>query len=387
MSTLQMSLILDRAADERPREPLLSRLKEFRKLAGFSQSSLASAVGVSRQAIIAIEGGRQIPSTLLSLQLARALGCRVDELFVLPDPSSLDVTLAPPLPPACAGASERVAVGHVAGRWVAHPLADDAGGAADGLIVTAEAGATGPSIRVQPLQPPDALACNALVAGCAPLLGCLAARLTRRGRAARATWLPANSTHALQRLASRELHVAGLHFRATREDHRAIIAERFSSERMLLIHLIQWRQGLLVPKGNPLGIAGSDDLLRPGLRVARREPGSGAEALLRRLLGSAGKTLGGPAALSHRAVAELVHWGVADVGVAIENAAIQAGLEFVPLAEERFDLVLTEASAREAAVVPLLDELHAGAFRREVAGLPGYDASLLGQCETVEAAA
>src|SRR5690606_1527580 len=108
----------------------LSLLRRRREQAGIAQQALAERVGVSRQALIAIEAGRQVPSTTLALQLARALGCRVEDLFVLaPSPSdSLEVELVP------GEEGARVIVARVAGRWVGHRVRELPIGA-DGVLV------------------------------------------------------------------------------------------------------------------------------------------------------------------------------------------------------------------------------------------------------------
>ncbi|MCA9555975.1 MAG: helix-turn-helix transcriptional regulator, partial [Myxococcales bacterium] len=107
-------------------------VRAHRERLGLSQQVLADRVGVSRQAVVAIEGGRQVPSTILALQLAQALGTSVDGLFRLAAPDALTVRWAPE-PGAPAG--DRVAVGEVVGRWVAHRLPPDATQAADGALV------------------------------------------------------------------------------------------------------------------------------------------------------------------------------------------------------------------------------------------------------------
>jgi putative transcriptional regulator len=60
-----------------------NRLLQFRERRGITQEALARKVGVTRQTIISIEGGRYSPSIELSLKLARAFGCRVEDLFGL----------------------------------------------------------------------------------------------------------------------------------------------------------------------------------------------------------------------------------------------------------------------------------------------------------------
>ena len=78
--------------------------------------------------------------------------------------------------------------------------------------------------------------------------------------------------------------------------------------------------------------------------------------------------------------------GYADVGIAIESAALAEGLDFVPLAEERFDLVVAQDTASRPPVSRLIETLDDPDFRAEVEHLPGYDGSLSGEVTTVEAA-
>jgi molybdate-binding protein len=283
---------------------------------------------------------------------------------------------------------DRVALGEVGGRWAAHRLPPDAPVAADGVVA---GGPSGRTAWVQPLVDAGHLRRNVLIAGCAPLLGTLAQRVGRRFGDARATWLAANSRRSLDLLHSRLVHVAGVHLSdmGSSEENAAAVRERFPGERMLIVNLTRWRQGLVVPPGNPLALRSSADLLRPGLRLARREPGAGAHKLLRALLALEGvedAPMFGPSAGGHAEVAQLVRCGAADVGVAIESVALAAGLGFVPLAEEGFDLVVPAALAETPTVARLLDALDDPGFRTEAAHLPGYDVALAGHVTTLEAA-
>lgn len=207
--------------DDTPQPPpgsLRCHLRERRAAAGLSQGALAERAGTSRQAIGAIEAGRQTPSTGLALQLARALGCAVEDLFSLPAPPPLLAV------PTGQGPSGRVALGRVADRWIAHRLLDETA-PADGLII----GPAGDGrANVEPLVPVHALDRNLLVAGCAPLLGLLARRLGRRHRDHRATWIPGNSTRALDALAGGLVHVAGLHLAGDAADHEALVRDRLA---------------------------------------------------------------------------------------------------------------------------------------------------------------
>ena len=160
---------------------LENHLKRQRKSAGLSQNALAERVGVSRQAILAVEAGRNVPSTSLGLKLAYALGCNVEDIFQLAPAPGIEAHLAP-APPANEGGT-RVALGRVADRWVAHRLPSHGVGAADGTI----AGTDGDTVKVTPLVSSSSLQRNVLVAGCAPLLGGVAARVGQRFSDARVT--------------------------------------------------------------------------------------------------------------------------------------------------------------------------------------------------------
>jgi putative molybdopterin biosynthesis protein len=158
---------------------------------------------------------------------------------------------------------------------------------------------------------------------------------------------------------------------------------------MLIVNLTRWREGFVVPTGNPMAIRGAEDLLRAGLRFARREEGAGARRIVEGLLrgaGAEGARLTGPEAAGHIEVAQLVRSGAADVGVAIESVALAAGLGFVPLTEERFDLVVPARFAEGTPVARLIQALDDSSFRMEMAHLPGYDSGLSGQVTTLEAA-
>ncbi len=368
---------------------LNNAIKSCRKQLGLSQQALADRVGVSRQAIVAIEAGRQVPATNLALLLARSLGCSVDDLFSLASPEGLEVRLAPSgassvAPPAPA----RVVLGEVAGRWVAHRIALDARVAADAILEGADA--TAPTAIVEPLSDLDVLTRNVLVAGCAPLLGALSQRVAGRFHDARVSWLPATSRRALDLLRDGFVHVAGVHLSdaESRDDNAATVQRMFPGERMVIVNLTRWRQGFIVPEGNPLSIRAAADLLRPGLRFVGREKGAGAEKLVSRLLANegAGAHQASLVARGHEDVARFVQCGAADVGVAIESVALAAGLDFVPVAEERFDLVMPAAFTQHTPVRRLLEALDDRAFRVELDHLPGYDGELSGHVTTLEAA-
>jgi len=147
--------------------------------------------------------------------------------------------------------------------------------------------------------------------------------------------------------------------------------------------LIEWarrRQGLMVAPGNPLAIDGLSALVRSGARLIDRQPGAGSRLLLERLLEQAGierahLNLVDETAVDEDDVAREVHAGHADVGIGIEAAARAAGLDFVDLAEERFDLVVDRRSYFEPAFQSLLTITRETRFAERAQTLGGYDVS------------
>ncbi len=327
---------------------------------------------MSRQALSAIEAGRQVPSTTLALALARALRASVDELFRLADGAHVEVRTAGRL-----GPGERVVVGRVGDGLVAHAR-KDLSRAADGVVVEAGEGRA----TVELLTDPQTLDARMLVAGCAPLLGVLSERVTSRESSA--VWIGASSGEALSLLEHGLVHAAGIHWSAELEVHAAAARAALGSQRVTLVHLARWTQGLVVAPTNPLGIRVGPELARPELRVVRRDPSAAAQRLLEGIQPNVSTS--GPVAADHREVARLVRWGVADVGVAIEGAAIAEALTFLPITEERFDLVVPSDRLELPSVARLVDTLGRQPFRTEARGLPGYDLSSCGELVAVEAA-
>jgi molybdate-binding protein len=147
-----------------------------------------------------------------------------------------------------------------------------------------------------------------------------------------------------------------------------------------LIHLWRREQGLLVPPGNPRGLASAADLA--GLRVAKRRHGTGTRVLLDRLLLAAEQdpdALRGPETGSHLETALSVASGVVDAGLGVRSVARDLDLDFVPLVREDYDVVLT-GDALDAAA-PLVAVLHEPDVRAAVTALGGYDAGDAGRVE------
>ncbi len=352
-----------------------NRVRELRAARGFTQAELAAAVGLSRQSVYAIEAGHSLPAVDIALRLARALECSIEQLFG--EPASESRLSAEPVGNAAPG---RVALSHIAGRWLSYSLARDP-------AVRAAHGIAGKAARGH--VPIDALCSLAeardtvVLMGCAPALGLLADRLNARSGPGRFLWLTRSSTGALESLALQQAHVAGVHLvdRKTGEANLPDVRRLVAKRSLVLVTLASWEAGWVTAPGNPQGIVASPHFGAKGPRLAAREAGSGARRLLDQALESAGlpASVASRAAVqasSHVEVAHAVALGAADAGIATRDAALLFGLGFVPLAQERYDLVLGRDDLDDPRLCRLFDAMSSGPFRKELSAL-GYD---VGQC-------
>jgi len=195
---------------------------------------------------------------------------------------------------------------------------------------------------------------------------------------------PGGSLDGLRRLAAGEAVVAGSHAPDDDGAYRGGIAARALEGRAAVVLAWAWRrQGLVVAKGNPHGLETVADLARAGTRVALRQEEAGSQLLLLRLLAKARLELDALDALDRPArseseVARAVIEGRADAGLAIEAAAREHGLDFVPLHRERYDLVMMRRDYFEGPVQALLAFARTKAFAERAKALGGYEIGELG---------
>jgi putative molybdopterin biosynthesis protein len=187
-----------------------------------------------------------------------------------------------------------------------------------------------------------------------------------------------NSVESLQALRDGRCLLAGFHAienpprgSITAAAYRALL----EPGRHKLIGFVRRTQGIMLAPGNPLRIAGLQDLRRPGLRLVQRGPGTGTRLVLQELLQAARLPPlppGVPVEVSHRAVAAAVASGSADAGFGIEAAARAAGLDFVALAQERYFLVTLAAHLDDPRVQSLRAALQTPPWRSALDAIPGH---------------
>jgi putative molybdopterin biosynthesis protein len=349
-----------------------------------TQAGLAEAAGVSRQSLVAIESGRSEPSVGLAMRIARVLERPVEHLFADEAPKArIDVALARARLP-LADAARRHAVGFVGERWVAQPLPDHL---PETMTQSADAVSTGAGRRgrsLELLRSPEEIRENVLLTGCAPALGLLAARLNHTTGPGRFVWLPLSSREALRALARGETHVAGVHMGSgSSEADVESVRKYLRGLPACLVTLTSW-ETVLASRPGRAGCLDVPDLSRRRIRIAAREPGSGARAVLERHLKSEGiapreRLRDAVLASSHVEIARLVAAGTADVGITLRSTALAHGLTCAPVETERFDLVLSAESLHDRRVARLLDTMTQAGFRSEIASLGGHDPSNAGQ--------
>jgi putative molybdopterin biosynthesis protein len=347
-----------------------TRLRLARQARGLSQQQLAGVAGVTRQAVSAVEAGHSDPSLRVALGLARALGMTIEELFGRGEPA--DPVRARLVAPA-AGAGSRVALATVGDGFVALPLRGDtvaqAGFSPAGGLVTGPAGnpiADLDTIAVRPIGPPRP---TLVVAGCDPALPLLQTPLALLDPAVGFAWWPCGSAEALRLAEAGLVHAAGVHSAGHELDADVV---GFAS----------WREGLVIRPGTPVKDLG--DVARLGLRLVNREVGAQARTLLdeeRQRLHLDPADLAGydSQAAGHLQVAAAVAGRIADAGVSSEPAALAYGLDFLPLATERFDLVLPASLVASREVQGLLKVLTSPWLVAQLASLPGYDPASCGE--------
>jgi putative molybdopterin biosynthesis protein len=153
---------------------------------------------------------------------------------------------------------------------------------------------------------------------------------------------------------------------------------------VVVLHLATRSQGLLVRRGNPLGLRGWADLVRTPLVLANRERGSGSRVLLDeklRLLEADPFAIDGyeREITSDLAQGTLIAKGGADAGVGTERVHHQiAGLDYLPLQTERLDLVIAKTPSSARVIRAVRGFLGSEMFRNELVALPDCDFAHLG---------
>jgi molybdate-binding protein/DNA-binding XRE family transcriptional regulator len=340
-----------------------NRIKAHRVRRGWSQAELAQRAGISRAAVSAIEIQRLVPSVAAALALAAALGCSVEDLFGSPNEPNWAWA-----PPADVSRYWHAAVGQ---RVLAYPVEPTPAWVVrhDGVF------------RDSAFHPAtDDLPESTLVlASCDPAAGLLADLIARKAQV-RLLVLPRSSREALSLLRQGLVHMAGVHLGAAgtangnvREVGQAL------GDGYRLLRAATWEAGLALNRG--LGVHAVQSALDMDLRWVGREVGSGARQCLDELRADRQPP---PSRLArdHRGVAEAIRCGWADVGVCLRLTSEEAGLDFLSVRHEYYDLCYAATMEDDPRIRALIAAVQSASYRRLMAELPGYESSDAGDIQS-----
>ena len=395
MKKFQSSKKASKLLKDRPQvKSIANRLADRRNKQGLSQAELAKQAGITRQAVYAIEANQYLPSTQISLQIADVLDCAVEDLFSLREREVVvDAELIGGL--SNQNTPMRVKLSQVGRRMLARPMAElgdilNFVMPADG--VTLEDSHTSSRkknahVAVKLLHAREVIEQNLVIAGCDPALFLAGEHVRKINALSGVTNWTMGSANALSALQRGEVHMAGLHLvdMISGESNIPYLKRHARNRDLVGVHFASWVQGLLIRSGNPKRIWTVQDLIKPGVRLINREVGAGARFFLDALLekvGMTGEHIKGyqHEAKSHLEVARHIRDGMADVGVGVETAAHYFGLDFIPLREERYDLIMrTDFLNTHPMASKFLDAVVSQPFRREIEALGGYNLNEVGK--------
>ena len=286
----------------------------------------------------------------------------------------------------------RVVVGKVGGKLLAAPLARGAGVItslvqADGLariprgIQGLEAG---DQVNVHLYRSPAEIEKTIFCIGSHDLTLDLISQFLA-GQDRRFTSANIGSQGGLIALRRGEAHLAGSHLLnpETGEYNISYIRQYMPNIPVKVIALVGREQGLLVKRGNPKSIKSLNDLTNFNVQFMNRQRGAGTRVLLDyhlKLMAIAPERIVGynQEEYTHLGVAAAIASGRADCGLGIAAAAQALDLDFIPLVQERYDLVVPKQFADDDLLAPLFELLAENRFREAVSHLPGYDVSIMG---------
>ncbi|MEO8536736.1 MAG: helix-turn-helix transcriptional regulator [Betaproteobacteria bacterium] len=235
--------------------------------------------------------------------------------------------------------------------------------------IAGKGSATGP-----PIRPP-------IIAGSHDPLLEWSARESRCGLA----MLAGGSRAGIDALANGTATAAAVHWLDDGGEYNVpLVRETMAGADVVVLEWAKRTQGFLLAKGNPHRVRRVRDLAKKNLRIAARQSGAGSHRLFHQLLGDAGIRADALDWLARPAHAEtelasVIRDGRADVGVGIEAAARASGLDFIPLAVERLDLVACRRDVFEPPFQTLLAWSRSPQFAAQASALGGYDVAATGR--------
>lgn len=320
--------------------------------------------------------------------VARWLGRRPDEHPILPA-----IMTRKTVSPAGDDDFIRVVVGRVGEKMLAAPISRGAGVItslvrADGLVVLprgVQGVEAGEYVNVRLMRSREEIDQTIFCIGSHDvILDLMAQFLSRTDR--RLVSANVGSQGGLVALRRGEAHLSGSHLLdpETGDYNLRYIREYLPGVRVNVMGFVHREQGLMVRRGNPKAIKSLQDLVTSGIMFINRQRGAGTRVLLDYYLNLMGIDSGqikgyADEEYTHLGVAAAVASGRADCGMGIPAAAQALELDFVPLYQERYDLIIPALFSESKLLSPLLNLLQSQDFKRAINKLPGYDTNLMGK--------
>lgn len=282
----------------------------------------------------------------------------------------------------------RVRMGYVGGKLMASPLNRGSGVVssfmkADGLLTVpqgVEGYEAGAQVPVRLLSREEKLKNTLVVIGSHdPLLDELANLMHLENNNVYMSSAHVGSMGGIMAVRRGEAHAAGCHLLDTEsgEYNRAFIKKYFPNGGVKLLRCVGRQQGLMLQKGNPLGIEKFADIARPGLRYVNRQKGSGTRILTDYLCKKEGLNPDDiygyeREELTHTSVAAQLASGSADAGMGIYSAAKLYELDFLPVCIEEYDLLIPDHAWDSPMLRQMIATLQSPVFREKILSMGGY---------------
>jgi putative molybdopterin biosynthesis protein len=289
----------------------------------------------------------------------------------------------------------RVNIGRVGERTIATPLPRAAGSIttltrAEGILripALSEGVTQNEEMEAELLVDEEEIFNTVVVTGSHDItIDVLADEIRRLGYNIRVSSGNVGSLGGLMALRKGTCHVAGSHLLDTKtgEYNVAYVKRYLKGSSVSIFHLVLRDQGLIVARGNPKGIGGMNDLTRDDIAFVNRQAGSGTRVLLDYKLEQLGVNPEsikgyGHEEFTHMAVAVDVLSGAADCGLGIFAAARALDLDFIPIEQEQYDLIIPSSILDNRNIQAILKTIASQSFRERVTDLGGYDPSKSGQ--------
>ena len=284
----------------------------------------------------------------------------------------------------------RITLGKVGDTLMATPAGKGAGAVmslvrADGLLtipVGNEGVGAGEKVQIELVRPQAEVDATLVFIGSHDnILDLLANQLHQQRPYTRISSAHVGSMGGIMAIRRNEAHLAGCHLldEATDEYNIPFIKRLLPQIPLQLINLCYREQGLIVPKGNPKNIQCFQDMVDGGLTFINRQGGAGTRLLTDKILKESGispEQLNGydHEEYTHMSVAAAVASTSVDAGMGIRAAAVALGLDFIPVAEERYDLIVPKKFLDDPKVIKVLDLIRNGEeFHNKILALGGYN--------------